>query len=109
MSRKNTKRKWKLWASSPYDRSKTSHKVSKVLASDTRISILEMLVSRRMTLTEMSKKLDVPKSTVHRNLIVLTSLHLIRKNNEERKWVYYDLMKEGERLIISIETLYINL
>lgn len=72
----------------------------KALASDTRLGVLRALDERRKTLTELSKELDLNKATVHEHLALLTTTGLIKKRDDEgRKWIYYELTWRGERLL----------
>ncbi len=68
------------------------------LSSETRIKILKCLNQRRMTLTELSKELNLSKSTVHANLSLLIDAGLV-KNKRGSKWVYYELTYKGKILI----------
>ncbi|NMX21155.1 ArsR family transcriptional regulator [ANME-1 cluster archaeon GoMg4] len=69
------------------------------LSSDTRANILKSLDIRRMTVTELSKKMNIPKSTIHENLDRLIDTDLVKKNDEGNKWVYYELTEKGRRLL----------
>jgi len=69
------------------------------LSSDTKINILKSLDIRRMTVTELSKKLNLPKSTIHENLNRLIDANLVKKNNDGNKWIYYELTEKGRRLL----------
>ena len=71
----------------------------KALASPTRLSVLKTLGERRKTLSEISRDLDLNKATVHEHLAVLTATGLVKKNDEGRKWIYYELSWQGERLL----------
>ena len=70
-----------------------------VLSSDTRANILKSIDIRRMTASELSKKLNLPKSTIHENLDRLVDTDLVRKNDNGNKWVYYELTEKGRRLL----------
>ena len=71
----------------------------KVLASDSRRDILQHLRKRRMTLTELSHALDLKKATVLEHLKKLTDAGLIRRLEDERLWVYYELTHRGGRVV----------
>lgn len=71
----------------------------KALASTTRLSVLKTLGERRKTLSEISRDLDLNKATVHEHLAVLVATGLVKKNDEGRKWIYYELSWQGERLL----------
>ncbi len=69
------------------------------LSSDTRANILKSLDVRRMTVSELSKKLNLPKSTIHENLNRLIDADLVKKNDDGNKWIYYELTEKGRRLL----------
>jgi len=72
------------------------------LSSETRIKILKYLNQRKMTLAELSKELNLSKSTIHDNLTVLIDAGLV-KNKRESKWVHYELTYKGRILVDSKE------
>lgn len=78
---------------------KLSPKLFKALSSDTRLKIIKALESRRMTTTELSKKLNISKSTVHEHLSKLSEVDLVNKTDENNKWVYYELTKRGNEIL----------
>lgn len=71
----------------------------KVLSSETRIGILKLLKTRRMTLSEMAKALNLKKATILEHLEKLTKADLIRRHEDERLWVYYGLTRRGGHVI----------
>lgn len=71
----------------------------KVLAADTRRDILRLLQKRRMTLTELATALDLKKATVLEHLKRLTDANLVRRREDERLWVYYELTTQGGKLL----------
>lgn len=72
----------------------------KALASDTRLEILKALDERPMTVSELSRRLDLNKATVFEHLERLTGVQLVRKEeDDERKWVYYSLTWKGRRIL----------
>lgn len=73
--------------------------VFKALSSDTRMEILRKLDSRRMTVTELSKAVDVSKSTVHEHLSKLSEAGLTSKVDSDNKWVYYELTDKGNEIL----------
>lgn len=75
----------------------------KALASENRIKILLLVNDNKRNLAHLSKILNLPKSTVHRNLDILIQSKLIYKINSHRKWCYYDITKKG-KLILSSES-----
>jgi DNA-binding transcriptional ArsR family regulator len=81
----------------------------RALASTTRLTVLRALDERRKTLTELSRDLALNKATVHEHLQLLTSADLIRKRDDEgRKWIYYELTWRGQRLLHPQETTTFN-
>jgi DNA-binding transcriptional ArsR family regulator len=77
----------------------------KALASPTRLQVLRCLDERRKTLSELSKELELNKATVHEHLVILVATGLVKKRDDEgRKWIYYELSWQGERLLHPQET-----
>jgi len=70
-----------------------------VLSSETRANILKSLDRRRMTVSELSRMLNLPKSTIHENLDRLVDTDLVKKNDDRNKWIYYELTEKGRRLL----------
>ena len=67
-----------------------------VLASETRLNILKKLNSRRMTVTELSKILNLSKSAVYEHLEKLMNADFVKKNdNNNTNRVYYELTGKG--------------
>jgi len=81
------------------DKVKIDRKALFALASETRIEILKKLNERRMTLTELSKELDISKTAVKEHLDKLVQAGLIKKVDEGRKWIYYELTGEGRKIL----------
>ncbi len=71
----------------------------KALASPTRLQVLKALDERRKTLAEVSRDLELNKATVHEHLQVLVATGLVQKVDEGRKWIYYELSWQGQRLL----------
>lgn len=70
------------------------------LSSETRLNILKILNVRRATISELSKSLNVPKSTMLYHIIRLSEIGFVnRVNNGDRKWIYYELSKKGKNVI----------
>ncbi|NQE06400.1 hypothetical protein C5S32_11075 [ANME-1 cluster archaeon GoMg1] len=74
-----------------------------VLSSDTRANILKSLDIRRMTVSELSRRLNLPKSTIHENLDRLIDTDLVKKNDNGNKWIYYEPTEKGRRLLHPCE------
>jgi len=71
----------------------------KALSSESRINILKNLNNRRMTLSELSKKLNLENSTIKEHCTILVHADLIKQIDEGRKWKYYELTSKGKNLI----------
>ncbi|HWG90135.1 MAG TPA: winged helix-turn-helix domain-containing protein, partial [Candidatus Thermoplasmatota archaeon] len=72
----------------------------KLLASDTRLDILKALKKRRMTVSELATVLNLGKSTVFEHVSKLVEGGLVvRKDDPEREWVYYELSHRAQRLL----------
>ncbi len=69
------------------------------LAFNIRIEILKKLNERRMTLTELSKSLNMAKTTVREHLDKLVEAELVRRVDEGRKWIYYELTEKGRKIL----------
>jgi len=83
------------------DKITLDRKILRALSSDTRINILKSL-KRPMTVSELSRILNLPKSTIHENLEKLIDTGLVKKRKSEgRKRVYYELTEKGRRLLLS--------
>lgn len=81
----------------------------RALASTTRLTVLRALDERRKTLTEISRDLALNKATVHEHLALLTAAGLVRKRDDEgRKWIYYELTWTGQRILHPQETTTFN-
>ncbi len=77
----------------------------KALASPTRLQVLRCLDERRKTLAEITKELELNKATVHEHLGILVATGLVKKRDDEgRKWIYYELTWQGERLLHPQDT-----
>lgn len=72
----------------------------KALASATRLTVLKALDERRKTLTELSRDLALNKATVHEHMGLLLAAGLVRKRDDEgRKWIYYELTWTGQKIL----------
>jgi DNA-binding transcriptional ArsR family regulator len=72
----------------------------KALASSTRLTVLKALDERRKTLTELAHELQLNKATVHEHLQLLLAADLVRKRDDEgRKWIYYELTWTGQGIL----------
>jgi DNA-binding transcriptional ArsR family regulator len=74
-------------------------KVFEALSSETRIRILKHVKNKGMTVTELSKILGTSKSTVSQHLDKLVEAGLVKKSDEGRKWVHYELTEKGKKIL----------
>ncbi|MDD3159734.1 MAG: winged helix-turn-helix domain-containing protein [Candidatus ainarchaeum sp.] len=81
------------------DRLVLDNKSFKALSSDSRVNILKQLTNRRMTLSELSNKLDLKSSTIKEHCEILNNANLIKQIDEGRKWKYYELTNKGKQII----------
>jgi DNA-binding transcriptional ArsR family regulator len=82
----------------------------RALASATRLTVLKALDERRKTLTELARDLALNKATVHEHMQLLTAAGLVRKRDDEgRKWIYYELTWTGQRILHPEATTTFNL
>src|SRR2546425_323177 len=71
----------------------------KALASDVRVGILKRLDVRRETVTDLSNLLSLSKPTLLEHLEKLQSAGLVKRLDEGRKWIYYDLSDKGRKIL----------
>ena len=72
----------------------------RMLDSKVRVEILKLLSRRRATVSELSRSLGMSKSTVLYHLMKLKEGgFVIRMENGERKWVYYELSERGRQVL----------
>src|SRR5688572_7218014 len=72
----------------------------KALASDTRLQILKALDARPLTVSELSRLLDLNKATVFEHLKQLMAAELAKREDDPaRKWVYYRLTWKGQNVL----------
>ena len=86
------------------DEIKMDKKVFEALASETRINILKKLDCRQMTITEMSREMDMAKSSIHEHLAKMTGSGLVEKVEDGHKWTYYYLTRKGRNILHPHET-----
>ena len=70
---------------------KLSQDEFRVLASNTRIDILKLLDASQLTVSDVSRRLEMNKATVE--------VGLVSKEESPRKWVYYRLTWKGRNLL----------
>jgi DNA-binding transcriptional ArsR family regulator len=78
---------------------KLSQDEFRVLASNTRIDILKLLDESQLTVSDVSRRLEMNKATVHEHLTKLIEVGLVKKEDSPRKWVYYKLTWKGRNLL----------
>jgi DNA-binding transcriptional ArsR family regulator len=71
----------------------------KALASEVRVDILKKLDERRQTVTDLSGLLSLSKPTLLEHLEKLQSAGLVKRVDEGRKWIYYELSSKGKKLL----------
>lgn len=71
----------------------------KALSSEARVKILQALDSKRMTLSDLSRELELTKPTLKEHLDKLDSARLVHREDEGRKWIYYSLSRKGRRIL----------
>lgn len=71
----------------------------KALASEVRVDILKKLDERRQTVTDLSGLLDLSKPTLLEHLEKLQTAGLVKRVDEGRKWIYYELSQKGRKLL----------
>ena len=71
----------------------------KALSANSRVSILKKLNERRMTLSELSKRIGLKGPTVKEHCTILQNAELIKKIDEGRKWKYYELTGKGKQIV----------
>ncbi len=71
----------------------------KALASEVRVDILKKLDERRQTVTDLSGLLNLSKPTLLEHLEKLQAAGLVKRVDEGRKWIYYELSPKGKKLL----------
>ncbi len=75
-----------------------THHTFVALSSPTRVRILKTLNKRRMTLSEISRELNMSKSAISEHLEKLQEADLV-KEERRRRWIYYSLTEMGEQVV----------
>jgi len=76
----------------------------KALAADSRIEILKMLEEHKLTLTDLTQKLDMSPSTIKEHIDRLAAAGLIELIPGDTKWKYYKLTRKGKNVLNPYET-----
>ena len=71
----------------------------RALASEVRVEVLKKLDERRMTVTDLANALDLSKPTLLEHLEKLQAAELVKRIDEGRKWIYYDLTGRGKKIL----------
>ncbi|MFA5896179.1 MAG: winged helix-turn-helix domain-containing protein [Thermoplasmata archaeon] len=71
----------------------------KALASEVRVDILKKLDERRQTVTDLSNFMGLSKPTLLEHLEKLQSAGLVKRVDEGRKWIYYELSDKGRKVL----------
>jgi ArsR family transcriptional regulator len=71
----------------------------KALASDVRVEIMKRLDVRRETVTDLSSLLSLSKPTLLEHLEKLQAAGLVKRIDEGRKWIYYELSDKGRKIL----------
>jgi DNA-binding transcriptional ArsR family regulator len=71
----------------------------RALASGVRVEILKRLDTRRETVTDLSNLLALSKPTLLEHLEKLQSAGLVKRIDEGRKWIYYELSQKGRKIL----------
>ena len=71
----------------------------RALASEVRVEVLKRLDERRMTVTDLANALDLSKPTLLEHLEKLQTAELVKRIDEGRKWIYYELTGRGKKIL----------
>src|SRR5204862_6543797 len=71
----------------------------RALASDVRVESLKRRDSRTETVTDLSNPLRLSKPTLLEHLEKLQTAGLVKRIDEGRKWIYYELTDKGRKIL----------
>lgn len=71
----------------------------RALASEVRVEVLKRLDGRRMTVTDLANALQLSKPTLLEHLEKLQTADLVKRIDEGRKWIYYELTGRGKKIL----------
>ncbi len=71
----------------------------RALASEVRVEVLKKLDERRMTVTDLANALQLSKPTLLEHLEKLQAADLVKRIDEGRKWIYYELTGRGKKIL----------
>jgi DNA-binding transcriptional ArsR family regulator len=77
---------------------KVDQKTIKSLSSETRVDMLKSLSKRRKMPAELAKELGMAPSTIVEHLRELEDSGLVKKQQTQHKWIYYELTEKGSEL-----------
>jgi predicted transcriptional regulator len=72
-------------------------KTIEALASGTRRIILKKLYVKPLTVSEVSRELNINKSAIYKHLSLLVDTGLVSKNDSENEFIYYELTAKGKK------------
>lgn len=70
----------------------------RALAHRTRFQVLQALLERPKTVSELGRELESSKGTIHRHLEQLADAGFVERREDDRQWVYHELTPAGEAL-----------
>src|SRR5207245_9458044 len=68
-------------------------------ASDVRVAVWNRLDGRREWVTDLSNLLTLSKPTLLEHLEKLQNAGLVKRMDEGRKWIYYELTDKGRKIL----------
>src|SRR2546422_8063458 len=71
----------------------------RALASEVRVEVLKRLDELRMTVTDLANALQLSKPTLLEHLEKLQTAELVKRIDEGRKWIYYELTGRGKKIL----------
>jgi DNA-binding transcriptional ArsR family regulator len=77
---------------------RVSFRQLQAVASPSRFALLRALAQRRLTVSEAAEIVELAKSTTHVHLEILEREGLVRRVDEERVWIYYELTPLGRNV-----------
>src|SRR5438093_7526747 len=69
------------------------------LAAGVRVEVLKKLDERRATVTDLANALELSKPTLLEHLEKLQAADLVKRIDEGRKWIYYELTGKGRKIL----------
>jgi DNA-binding transcriptional ArsR family regulator len=87
-----------------------NEEVLKVLSSRSRKRIIKSLEDRSKTVSELSRELNLAKSTVHKHIVRLAETGIVvRRDIDNNKFVYYTLSEKGRYILKQAEKLSLKI